>query len=418
MGDMKAGFAKALAALLALPAVVLVVLLAVNRADEAPSADAERLAAMLRERRVLVDADNGHVHARDFGARHPRYRDARVPPVAALARACSDARGCAAALEADASALGEWIAAERWLLDRYHAMLATKGWREEIPADVADALPPYGAVLDAQKLYLLVARERARVGDAAAVRELLERDLAFWRRVMASSDLLVTRMVAGAAAGRNFAFGHLALRELPAAAVADAVPPSWRRPLALPERSLARALAGEWRFTASALTRAMAPDGGEPAAFAGLPSSRLQRLLFKEQATKNLFASRMAALGRISERPYAKLPGALAALAAGGEGSPWSVYNPVGTILAGIATPAYGDYIARASDLEGQRRLALLGAELRAAGVDGDAVVPALSATRLRNPYDGAPFEWDADAGAVVFRGLREGERGRYAVPL
>src|SRR5690606_7835230 len=145
VGDMKAGFAKALAALLALPAVVLVVLLAVNRADEAPSADAERLAAMLRERRGLGGAATGPGAARDFGARHPRYRDARVPPVAALARACSDARGCAAALEADASALGEWIAAERWLLDRYHAMLATKGWREEIPADVADALPPYGA---------------------------------------------------------------------------------------------------------------------------------------------------------------------------------------------------------------------------------------------------------------------------------
>lgn len=416
--DVTAGLGKALAALVAVPVVALLLLLAINSRDEAPSADAARLAAMLRERPALADAANGYVHARDLSAGHPGYRDARSPEVAALAAACPDAGACAAALESDAAAVGEWIAAERWLLERYRAMLATGGWREEIPADVADALPPYGDALEAQKLYLLAARERARAGDAAAVRDLLERDLGFWRRVMASSNLLVTKMAAGAAVERNFAFGHLALRALPAASAAQAVPPSWRRPLSVPERSLAGALAGEWHFSTSALRKAMDQDGGDPAAFAGLPASRLQRLVFKEQATANLFAARMAGLGRLSERPYAELAGALDVLARGGDERPWSVYNPVGAILAGIAAPAYGEYIVRVSDLEGRRRLALLVAELRAAGVSGDDAALALSATPLRNPYDDAPFEWDAQAGAVVFRGLREGERGRYAVPL
>ena len=60
--DVTAGLGKALAALVAVPVVALLLLLAINSRDEAPSADAARLAAMLRERPALADAANGYVH--------------------------------------------------------------------------------------------------------------------------------------------------------------------------------------------------------------------------------------------------------------------------------------------------------------------------------------------------------------------
>ncbi len=419
--DVMAAVAKVLGALLALPAVALILLVAINWSDEAPSTDAQRLAAMLRDRPVLADQANGYVHARDLlGASERGYRDARSPEVAALAEACSKARDCSDALEEHSGVAGAWIASEQWLLDRYQAMLATEGWREEIPEDIAAPLPPYGQALEAQKLHLLSAWQHARAGDAAAVRDLLEQDLLFWRRTAASSDLLISKMIALAAAERHFALGNVALAALPAASAGEAVPPSWRQPVTLPERSLARALGGEWHFISSALQQAMAESAtGDPAGLAGLPSSRLQRVLFKEQATRNLFAGRMAGLGRLSERPYAELAEALDSLVASEDEQSWlRLYNPVGTLLAAVGVAAYGEYIARASDLEGQRRAALLVVELRGAGTTGDAVPTALSTATLRNPYDDAPFEWDAAEGAVVFHGLRKGDRGRYALAL
>src|SRR5690606_18729266 len=113
-------------------------------------------------------------------------------------------------------------------------MLATTGWREEVPEDPAASLPAYQPALDAQKLHLLDARGHALAGDAEAVRDLLERDLVFWRQVLASSDMLITKMIAVAAAGRNFEFGSLAMRSLPPDRVDAAVPPSWRQPLTVP----------------------------------------------------------------------------------------------------------------------------------------------------------------------------------------
>ena len=419
--DVMAAVAKVLGALLALPLVAFLLLVAINWNDEAPSTDAQRLAAMLRDRPALADQANGYVHARDLlGASERGYRDARSPEVAALAEACSKARDCSDALEEHSGVAGAWIASEQWLLDRYQAMLATEGWREEIPEDIAAPLPPYGQALEAQKLHLLSAWQHARAGDAAAVRDLLEQDLLFWRRTAASSDLLISKMIALAAAERHFALGNVALAALPAASAGQAIPPSWRQPVTLPERSLARALAGEWHFTNSALQKVMAEEATDDlAGLAGLPSNRLQRVVFKEQATRNLFAGHMAGLGRLSERPYVELGQALDALAAGEDGTPWlRMYNPVGEILAAVAAPAYAGYIARASDLEGQRRAALLAVELRAAGTAGDAVPAAMAAATLRNPYDDAPFEWDAAENAVVFHGLREGDRGRYALAL
>lgn len=420
MGAIKGSriFAGVLVLLVGLPALVYAGLVAINWNDEAPSAEAGQLAALYRDRPAVADADNGLVHlqalAEEVGA---DYRAARSAEVVALVDACSQAVACAEALDANPEALGQWLQAEQGLLDGYRRMLAvTTGWREEVPEDPVAALPSYQPAMDAQRLHLLDARRYALAGDPVAVRDLLERDLVFWRGVMASSDMLITKMVAVAAAGRNFEFGNLALAGLPPEQVAEAVPPSWRAPLTVAERSLARAFGGEWRFTVGALREVAA---GRQSEGQGRLGERLSRPLLQEQATLNLAAGRMVRLGRLSELPYAELGGALDRLSEEPAPRAFRLYNPVGSILQSLASASlYSHYIARVSDLEGHRRAALLVAGLRGAGIGVDDAAAAVQDSPLRNPYDDSTLEWDAASRSVVFNGLEAGERGRHAVLL
>lgn len=405
--------AGVLVLLVGLPTLAYAGLVIINWNDEAPSAEAEQLAALYRDRPELAEADNAYVHMQGLAAEAGAdFRASRSAEVTALADACSGASSCVEAVSANPEALAQWSKSEQWLLDGYRDMLA-KGWREEVPEDPAAPLPYYQPSLDGQKLHLLDARRLALAGDAGAVRDLLHRDLVFWRGVMASSDMLVTKMVAVAAAGRNFDFGNVALRALPTDLARAAVPPSWRETLTVAERSLARPLAGEWRFTVGALRGISSSDPAE-----GLTvGDRLSRPLLQEQATINLAADRMVRLGELSELPYVQLGPALEGLT---EEPPPGLrfYNPVGAVLDSLAGPAYTGYMARVSDLEGQRRAALLAATLRADGTGAEDAAIAVQEASLRNPYDETALEWDAASGAVVFNGLEEGERGRHAVLL
>lgn len=410
--------AWAVGALVTLMVVAYLALVVINWNDEPPSADAERLVAMTRDRPLLADPANGYIHALGLAAApHADYRDARSAEVAALANACGEVSACVEALRTHPEALPQWLALERWLLERYHRMLATEGWQEPIPVDINAPLAGYQHAMEAQKLHLLAARQQALAGDPTAVRDLLERDLVFWRQVLVSSDLLISKMIAAAAVRRHFAFGNLALRELPPDLADAAVPPSWRQPVTVAERSLARSLGGEWQVISGSLRMLLSPET-PPADAAWRLSERLQRPLYQPQATLNLFAARMVQLGTQSELPYPEIGQTIESVTGPQDDAPpgFRVYNPVGAILAHVPAPAYANYIARSADLEGQRRAALLVATLRSNGIQREGAAAAVRDAPLRSPYDGAPFEWDAAGGLVVFRGLEQGDRGLHAV--
>ena len=406
-----------LALAVGLPVLAYAGLVAINWNDEAPSAQAERLAAVYRDRPVVADEDNGRVRMeRLVTEAEAGFRAARPPTVVALSGACKDAEACAAALDADPGALRDWLEAEHWLLDRYRHALGTTGWREELPVDGTAPWPSYQPMLDAQMLHLLDARRLALAGDAAAVRDLLESDLVFWRNVLASSDLLATKMVAVAAAGRNLEFGTLALRGLPSDVVEAAVSPSWRAPLTVPERSLVRTMAGEWHFSGRVLRNVVSGAQGETRDTLG---DRLALPLLQEQATLNQAAARMLRVGELSELPHAELAAAVEGLMEEPAPPGYSFYNPLGTMLGvGVAPGLYAKYVVRTADLEGRRRIALLAATLRASGTEAGEAEAAVRGASLRNPYDDTSFEWDPAGGAVVFNGLEQGDRGRHAVRL
>ena len=275
----------------------------------------------------------------------PDYRSERPPAISSYLEACgTGGSGCAAAFDAATDGFEQWVATEKWLPERYLALIDHAGWREEVPSGLVSPLPSYGLVLEGQKLLLLDAKVRARKGDHAGVRDLLARDLRFWRRVFESSDTLLTKMIAKAAIDRHFSLGNLVLRSLPPESVVEAIPEEWHAPISNAERSMLRCMVGEWVYT-SALLRNVADDFAATNEDSVLASAqnRLAEPFFQPQATINAQAeyySRFAAFLNVPLDRYEAAVGRTAELAQQ-TFPPRSVYNVMGQILIGMGLASY-----------------------------------------------------------------------------
>ncbi|RXR06147.1 hypothetical protein [Pseudoxanthomonas composti] len=430
-------------------------LLAINWSDEPPSGDVATLRTLL-ESPPVVDADNGYVYALGLvvaadqdplaqGAKRRAYlesltatdRDhdglsipgernhyvAERPAVVSLLESACKRGGadCAVLLERSTDTLDVWMRSEGWLLERYRQLIQRARWREVVPSNISGPLPAYQHLMHGQELYLLEAWRAGRAGDARVVRDHLQRDLRFWREVLRSSSLLITKVIAAAAVDRNFAYGSLALRALPAELQHEAIPASWREPIAREERAMFRALAGEHRWSDAAILRGEGLVVTESLTDGAL-ADHLMRPLFQPQATSNLYAASLLEMARAFDvAELTQMPDVLERRRdTGGSGLRVLLhpYNPVGHVSIEIAKPSYIDYLPRAADLEGARRAALLAATLRTQGVTPADAAAAIRASPLTDPYTGAPLRWDAEHTSVVFTGLARGERQRRSVPL
>ena len=173
----------------------------------------------------------------------------RTPGMKALVKACGSSPG----LEC-VTAFDEWPAdlalnsLENASLQRYRVLLAHRHWFESVPFLGEGPLPPFGEAFEAQRVQMLELRRAAAAGDAAQVRDTLQADLAFWREMMNSSDMLIPKLIACSAIRYHFFYGNLVLRRLPPEKQAEAIPPLWRQSLSTGELSMFRAMAGEFEY--------------------------------------------------------------------------------------------------------------------------------------------------------------------------
>lgn len=434
---------------------VYVLLLLINLRDRPPSEFAQRLEDIHRNRPEVADADNGYIYAMGFPvapdadpqaaglqrlawlrhrAEHPEdwmrpdplqsFEPTSSPAAKRIFDACGwSSDNCDAALEAADATLPEWFRAEQWRVDRYRTLLARPGWLETLPPDVATPLPAYAPVLQAQRLLLARAYYLAGQRDANGVREILEQDVRFWRTVLATSDILISRMIAVAALARHFNMGNLALRRLPLEMQLAAMPDAWRGPLTKEELSWHRCFAGEWVYGHNVLRQTMVENAmvGESPSFVQRLQDLALKPLFQLQDTSNQRAEMLARAADALQVPIERfIEGRDAAEAifeapAGKIGTLANLYNPIGDILSGIGSSSYDVYPPRVADIEGARRAAVLATELRSRKVDIANIRTELELSDLRTPYTGAPFVWDSQARAIVFFGLTPQERGRHA---
>ena len=141
-------------------------------------------------------------------------------------------------------------------------MLARGRWFEVVPFLGEGPLPPFGEAFEGQRVQMLELRQAAAAGDAARVRDTLQADLAFWREVLKSSDILISKMIACSAIRNHFFFGNLVLRRMPPALQAEAIPPLWRQPLSTEEKSMFRAMAGEFEYARGRVEWLRSADAG------------------------------------------------------------------------------------------------------------------------------------------------------------
>jgi hypothetical protein len=440
-----------------IPLALYVVLLAFNWRDRPPSLSAVRLTDASLAQPAVADADNAYVYMMGFAVardQDPRSAGAvraawagdfvrgattstdplrpaidieqsRAPAVRELAQVCVTASElCAGSLETDRSILQRWLNDEQWLVARYEALLAHASWREPTPFDLRIPFPSYSIVLDAQRVFHVRAWTLAQNGDADAVRDMLSRDIRFWRMTLRSADVLITKMMAVAALRHHFEFGNLALRRLPAQVMRRAVPSEWLTEISLAERSMLRCFAGEWKYLDKVVhdakrgdERALALDEGSPAARRML--WRALNPLLQAQDSSNDTAERFVMLATSLDVPYTEFVPALAKLRERMRSDPPSAqlpaYNTLGVLLEYNAPVDYTAYAVRVADVEGIRRAALLTTLLRADRATESEIGAHIAASDIRDPYSAKPFSWDERAHAVVFTGLEDSEQRVHA---
>lgn len=427
------------------------VLYVINLHDRPVSPAAESLLA-LHDVEQIADERNAYVMLIGFGAppdtdpvqygvarraagpadrpeaNRPRFQDRRSDAVAELALACgASAEECLESLDGNSAAASQWTLEERWLLHRYRSLLDLSEFQEVVPFNNRLSLPYYGDALEAQTLFLVNAWLAAAGADAATVRQTLDEDLKFWRMLLENSDSLITKTIAAAAIEKHFKLGNLVLRNLPRKMARAAVPPSWQTPISDSERSLLRALAGEWRMWDSMNREINENDGRHPQD----PDDQnlwerigwtLSEPLWQPQHMSNRYAQLILDVNETLSVPYrdmqeaAKNADRLYAEAF----KPYEgLYNPIGNFLMPlIAMVRVSPYATRMSDLEGVRRAALLVTELRAAGLTDDILMDAIRISEFTDPYSGTPLHWDANTRTIIFHGIEPRQRSRHLLIL
>lgn len=437
-----------------IPLVGYLALVVFNWRDRPPSHAAVQLREAVSKRAAIADSDNAYVFMMGFasgpdadphvaGSARTAWATrvtagtttdqdpaqpiidlaaSRSPAILALAEQCERAdANCAEALQAQQTTLQTWLKEEAWLLRRYRRLLDYTAWQEPSPFDLRVPLPSYATVFEAQKLMHTHARELAKEGQFDAARDLLARDIRFWRLTLRSADVLITKLTAAAALRRHFEFGNLIMRSVPAQSVAATVPSEWRDEISMSERSLLKSLAGEWLYLDRHVREAKLEPASEPENRNQSIVRRALNPLLQPQDSSNSAADRLVVLAQQLDVPYAQFTSALnkvrSTLRADVEAqAPLALYNTLGSLLAFTAPADYTAYAARVADLEGIRRAALLATTLRAESIAESQLTARLTSSPLRDPYNDEPFEWDERAHAIVFTGLENSDRGRHAL--
>jgi hypothetical protein len=412
------------AGLAGLVIVLYLAVVAINWRDREPSAAAKHLTQVSYGRPAVADADNAYVYLQQW-EQDPDRRVKLAAPVEEFLETCRPANPeCAAAFDRADGMFAQWSAADGELLQGYMELSARSGWHEG-NVFTEESIPRYIGPMNGQKLLLLQARELAKQGDAEQVRALLERDLRFWRIVLHSSDILVSKMMATGALTRHFEWGTLVLRSLPASRQAAAIPAGWRTEISDAERSMERCMAGDWLFSSSVLRRMSSEYFGVSSEhLIGRGVMLLARPLYQQQDTINRYAEHNLDVARAFAVPLDAYPRVVVEVRererqTANDLFPYgAVYNLPGAWFVAImlVDSDLTSYYVRVGDIEGVRRAALTAALLRSSGVAVEDVAAALGNAEQRNPYTHQPFAWDDKLGAIVFRGLQSGERGAHRI--
>lgn len=459
-------------AFLALVIAVYLVFLVVNLHDQPPSELAQQFESTYKNRIKIADEENAAIYVMGlsvaqnedpklWGAKRfalvsqatddeigkvgqdpifedYRYRDVRSASVVASSDLFNIplAENVFTKLSESKDTIAEWSSQEEWLLKRYLELLTYKKYQEYAMTDPAAPLPSYGAVIDAQKLFFANLWLQAEQGNAENIKHLLEQDAVCWRMVLASTDTLISKMIAVAALKRHFVFGNLVLKKLSMKTSVNGMPENWKLPFTQAESSMLQTFSGEWMFQDHLFKKIKhEPDDYFYTMFFQDHAHWFTDLFLaflQPQVESNKAAENFKNLIDVLNVPLHEYVDAIDDAENEHEeqkelqtnkNDPY-IYNATGSYLRSRSEAEYGSYFiyftysSRVNDLEGARQAAVLITEIRNQSLAPEAVPDFISHSTYHNPYTLKPFEWDVESKAVKFTGLEEGERGIYSFAL
>lgn len=422
----------------AIPALLIVVVLAINATD-VPLSDAAQSAMRVppppppSERNGYVDslglaAPDG-MSAYEAGLKvlsaGPKGEAWKRRSVGEQMPSCWREEFACIHLSSAGSVLRTLFEAERVFLDRYRAMQAKPEFADLWPgADSPDdPIPGYQDFLVGLRLTLVEAALRFNAGDRAGAIDIVEREKAFFRRVATGSRSLIQKLIAFAAISRAELFAAELARRLP---VGDKA--LWQKlervvqPLSAVELDVTGALRFEhaqgvkFRQTRRFVRHSDATY--ESFAAFGLPSARpwwdaLWPYLYRPHYNTNHYVARTDLLLRAGDVPASDFLRTVDALAVQAEAllpAEWARWfiNPIGWGHYNLGSRVdETDYFGRAHGLAAMQTLVRLQVRLRAEGArDPDLVRRAIAGPlgkALSNPFDGRPAMFDEASGTIGF---------------
>ncbi len=238
----------------------------------------------------------------------------------------------------------------------------------------------------------------------------IEEDLKFWRMMLLQSGDLLNKMVAVAAAWRNYSYLSEIIESQELSLQERQKIDSILVQISLEEFDMTSVFYSETKWQLSALQDAMSSDRNDEVIDI---SNEFFLPLWQKNATLNHIYRRnhlpLICLSKLSDKefykfrvknkPYCEFPSEDEI-----NNFHYSLYNPVGMILVSVAIPAYPDYIARVHDLNGVISLVKLQLELKS--IAEEDIGQVVEKSSIRNLYTGEPMDFDKQNNTIGFECL------------
>jgi hypothetical protein len=400
---------------------------------------------------IAVGAENIHKSNQDarlFGSNSSPAKEARdepdapeLAPVSRYTYSCAKeiTENCLEDIQADAPNIHEQLAQNEELIQRYLKIQAMPQFSNEA-VSVMGFTPPYGDAITLSRLLSAKAALDIQNGKIAQGLDFLEKDMRFYRRILASTEKsLVDQMIATACIQQQAIlltrlFEKDALRGQTGRARAlltpfDAPREQYIRALWLEEVSVARLLDNLANTRVDELIKTSTIENPGKTQKGSFLANLQVIFLFKRNMSLNLnhqfFENEIAI---IREMPTAQIYSGDMNIADEVRTQTCTIpsdfficnhwRNFVGEILIMIGRPNYTNYLQKIHDADAHIRLARAQLEFRQAAAQESSESPEEILARLGpetfNPYTGQPFAWNPERKTIGFMPAAARDRKKW----
>ena len=298
------------------------------------------------------------------------------------------------------------------LLERYRELSSLQHYQSVAPIGLYTPFPRYHLLIGAQRLRLASIGSLFLDGGRSEALDELAADLRYARMLMVEADTLIVRMVAIKMMANDLHLYSQLLDQADGGAVIQAV--AAIAPLSESERDFVGIFSGEFRFQASLFGQMVDIPMGELTGSGEWALDYLLGLLpIRQNRMLNIVHAHSAKVIELSGLPPSRLEARFEQVTeelimTPGPGD--YLYDPVGSVLLGIAVSDYSDYLLQHHNLDGLIRLVRLKGIIRAESVPAEGLDKYIAASAYASAYlqEDIPIRWDPEEQTLHYTPVNE----------